>query len=52
MKELLIWLKQNHWCVYKDGTWYTILERDYIMGKPRKYYTEEQVIALYEKSKI
>lgn len=52
MKKFLIWLKDNHWNVYKDGTWYTTNEKEYIVGKPRKFYTEEQIIKKYEKEYI
>jgi hypothetical protein len=51
MKEFLIWLKENHWHLYKDGTWYTTSERSYMQGKQRKYYTEDEVIELYNKTK-
>jgi hypothetical protein len=47
MIEFLKWLKNNHWHVYKDGTWYTMLARDYTMGKPRRFYTEKQVVELF-----
>lgn len=46
--DFLVWLKENHWYVYKDGTWFTSKDHPYIDGKPRKFYTEEQVIKLYE----
>lgn len=44
MIELLVWLKENNWHVYKDGSWYCLNEKDYIHGKSRKYYTEQQVV--------
>ena len=50
MIKFLKGLKDNHWHEYKDGTWYTMLEKDYTVGKPRKYYTEEQVVELYKNS--
>lgn len=46
--DFLVWLKENHWHVYKDGTWFTSKDHAYIEGKPRKFYTEEQVIKKYE----
>lgn len=50
MIELLQWLKENHFHQYKDGTWYTTQERPYTEGKPRNFYTEEQVVKLFLKS--
>lgn len=50
MKEFLVWLKENKFYLYKDGTWYTLNEKPYIQGKPRKYYTDEEVEALYHAS--
>jgi len=47
MKKMLVWLKENQFYQYKEGTWYTTKERPYIQGKPRKYYTDEEVEALY-----
>jgi hypothetical protein len=45
--DFLVWLKENHWHVYKDGTWFTSKDHAYMNGKPRKFYTEEQVIQKY-----
>lgn len=47
MVNFLVWMKDNHFYQYKDGTWYTTNERNYVYGKPRKYYTEEEVIELF-----
>lgn len=47
MIDFLVWLKENHWHVYKDGRWFTSKDHAYIDGKPRKFYTEEQVIQKY-----
>ena len=46
--NFLVWLKENHWHVYKNGKWFTTTDQPYIDGEPRKTYTEEQVIKLYE----
>ena len=48
--ELLVWLKDNKFHQYKEGTWYTINERPYVLVKNRKFYTEEQVIKLFLKN--
>lgn len=45
--DFLVWLKENHWHVYKDGKWFTSKDHAYIDGKPRKFYTEEEVIQKY-----
>lgn len=50
MVNFLAWIKENNWCEYKDGTWYTTNERPYIKGTQRKFYTEEEVVELYLKS--
>ena len=47
---MLAWLKENQFYLYKDGLWYTTKEKGYIQGKPRKYYTDEEVEALYNAS--
>jgi hypothetical protein len=52
MKEFLIWLKENHFHLYKDGTWYSTNERPYLNGKNRKYYTDDELIKLYENKSI
>lgn len=43
MKDFIIWIKENNFVRYKDDTWY-------IPGKypNTKYYTEDQLIELYE----
>jgi tRNA G10 N-methylase Trm11 len=46
--DFLVWLKENHWHVYKDGTWFTSKDHAYMNGKPRKFYTEEQLIEKYK----
>jgi hypothetical protein len=51
MKEFLVWLKENYWHQYKDGTWYTIKERAYMRGQPRKFYSDDEVIELYKLKK-
>jgi hypothetical protein len=51
MKEFLVWLKENHWHQYKDGTWYTIKERAYMRGQPRRFYSDDEVIELYKLKK-
>lgn len=48
--EFLKWLKENKWCVYKDGTWYTLTDKNYVNYKSRKYYTEEEVIQKFNKN--
>jgi len=50
MLQFLQWLKENKFHQYKDGNWYTTNERPYIKGTQRKYYTDEQLIELYNKS--
>lgn len=52
MKKMLVWLRENQFYLYKDGLWYTTKEKGYIQGKPRKYYTDEEVEALYNASII
>ena len=47
MKKMLVWLKENQFYQYKDGTWYTTKERPYIQGKTRKYYTDDEVEEMY-----
>lgn len=47
MKELLQWLKLNHFYQYKDGTWYSTNERPYARGEQRKFYTDDEVINLF-----
>lgn len=47
MKKFLQWLKDNHFHQYKDGTWYTTLERPYVKGQQRKFYTVEEMDLLY-----
>lgn len=49
MKDFLLWLKVNKWHLYKDGTWFTTNEKDYMLGKQRKYYTDDELIELYKK---
>jgi hypothetical protein len=48
MIEFLQWLEDNHWYMYKDGTWYTTQERPYVKGSSRKYYTKQELIENYE----
>jgi len=50
MTDFLQWLADNQWYKYKDGTWYTTNERPYIHGKTRRYYTNEELIKLYDNS--
>lgn len=47
--KFLVWIKENKFHQYKDGTWYTTNERPYIKGQQRKYYTDEQLIQLFQK---
>ena len=48
MIEFLTWLKDNHWHVYKDGTWYSLNDKPYTQEKQRRFYTEEEVVELYK----
>ena len=50
MIQFIKWLKENHFNQYKDGTWYTTNERPYTNGKQRKFYTDEELIQLYNKT--
>ena len=43
------WLKDNHFHQYKDGSWYSTKERPYTEGKPRKFYTDDEVVELFLK---
>ena len=45
--DFLVWIKENRWHVYKDGKWFTSKDHAYIDGKPRKFYTEEELIQKY-----
>ena len=45
------WLKDNNFHQYKDGTWYTTLERPYVKGQQRKFYDDDELVSLYNKSK-
>jgi len=47
MIEFLQWIEDNHWYMYKDGTWYTTQERPYVQGSSRKYYTKEELVKLF-----
>lgn len=47
MSQFLVWLKDNKFHQYKDGTWYTTNERPYLKGQQRKYYTEAEVVELF-----
>lgn len=47
MIQFTKWLKENHFHQYKDGTWYTTNERPYVLGKNRKFYTDEELSVLY-----
>lgn len=47
MIEFLQWLEDNHWYMYKDGTWYTTKEQPYIQGKQRKYHTKEELVRIF-----
>ena len=46
----LVWIKENHFHQYKDGTWYTTTERPYVRGEQRKFYTDEQLIKLFQET--
>lgn len=41
------WLKDNKFHQYKDGTWYTLNEKPYVLGKNRKFYTDDEVVELF-----
>lgn len=47
MIEFLQWLEDNHWYMYKDGTWYTTAERPYVQGISRKFYTKEELVEIF-----
>jgi len=47
MIEFLQWIEDNHWYMYKDGTWYTTQERPYVQGISRKYYTKEELVRIF-----
>ena len=49
MKDFLVWLKENNFHLYKDGTWFTTSERPYMLDKQRKFYTDDELVALYLK---
>jgi hypothetical protein len=48
LTDFINWIKENKFCQYKDGTWYSLLERPYIDGSQRIYYKDEQLIQLFE----
>jgi len=48
----LVWIKENNFYQYKDGTWYTTKEKPYVRGEQRKFYTDEQLINLFQETKI
>jgi hypothetical protein len=50
MIQFIKWLKENHFNQYKDGTWYSTKERPYVRGEQRKFYTDEELIQLYNKA--
>lgn len=51
VKDFLIWLKQNNYYQYKDGTWYTTNERPYLYDKQRQYYNDGQLLIKFLNSK-
>jgi hypothetical protein len=50
MVTFLVWIKENNFYQYKDGTWYTTKEKPYVRGEQRKFYTDEQLINLFQKT--
>ena len=47
MIEFLKWLGENNWYLTENG-WFTIRERQNIEFKHRKYYTDEQMVKIFE----
>jgi hypothetical protein len=47
MIEFLKWIGENNWHRYKDGKWFTTRELPYIDAKPRKFYTEAQLVKIF-----
>lgn len=47
MIEFLKWLGENNWYLSSAG-WFTTKEKDYITGDPKDFYTEEQVVKIFE----
>ena len=47
-KEFILWLKDYY--QYKDGTWYCKLEKPYLTGDQRKFYTDEELIRKYKET--
>ena len=47
MIDFLQWLEDNHWHMYKDGTYYSTNERPYIQGNQRKFYTKDELVELF-----
>ena len=48
MINFLIWLKENQFHLYKDGTWYTTKEKPYVQGINRKFYKDNEFVELYK----
>ena len=46
--EFILWLKDYY--QYKDGMWYCKLEKPYVTGSQRKFYTEEELIRKYKET--
>lgn len=45
--SFLKWIKDNKWHTNSDGKWYTTNEKPYIYGRQRDFYTEEEVLEIY-----
>lgn len=48
LTDFINWIKENKFCKYKDGTWYSLLEKPYIDGSQRRYYKDEQLVELFK----
>jgi hypothetical protein len=46
MIELIIFLKERRFHLYKDGTWYSNYNRDY--SKKQTFYTNEQLLEYFK----
>ena len=48
MIELLTFIKERRFFLYKDGTWYSNYKRDW--GSKQKFYKDEELIELFKQS--
>ena len=49
MIELLQWIEEQGFVLYKDARWYS---PKYFKGRPSIYYTHKQLIELYDNRRV